>query len=111
MTSMFRSESLAGSSSPSAGADTYLLKSVIHDWDDAAVEILRTCRAAMADSGKLLVVEPTTLGYLLLLAERGSSRRVGPIRLRDAETSVVVGHLTTMLHKVEHINPSSLGIA
>ncbi len=41
-----------------AGADAYLLKSVIHDWDDeAAIEILRACRAAMDHSGKLLVVE------------------------------------------------------
>jgi hypothetical protein len=40
------------------GADAYLLKSVIHDWDDeAAIEILRVCRAAMDDRGKLLVVE------------------------------------------------------
>ena len=40
------------------GADTYLLKSIIHDWDDAAaIEILRTCRAAMPDTGRLLVVE------------------------------------------------------
>lgn len=50
-------------------------------------------------------------GYLLLLAELGSSRRVGPIRLRDAKTSVVVGHLTTMLHKAEHMSPNPLGIA
>ena len=43
-----------------AGADAYLLKSVIHDWDDeAAIEILRACRVAMDDRrGKLLVVEP-----------------------------------------------------
>ena len=41
-----------------AGADAYLLKSVIHDWDaEAAIEILRACRAAMAERGKLLVVE------------------------------------------------------
>ncbi len=40
------------------GADAYLLKSVIHDWDDhEAVEILRNCRAAMADEGVVLVVE------------------------------------------------------
>jgi hypothetical protein len=40
------------------GADAYLLKSIIHDWDDAsAIEILRKCRAAMADSGRLLLVE------------------------------------------------------
>ncbi len=41
------------------GADAYLLKSVIHDWDDSsAVEILRKCRAAMGGAGRLLVVEP-----------------------------------------------------
>jgi len=41
------------------GADAYLLKSIIHDWDDAeAIGILRNCRAAMADTGRLLVVEP-----------------------------------------------------
>jgi hypothetical protein len=42
-----------------AGADAYLLKSIIHDWDDdEAIEVLRACRAAMDDSGRLLVVEP-----------------------------------------------------
>lgn len=40
-------------------ADAYLLKSIIHDWgDEAAIEILRACRAAIADTGRLLVVEP-----------------------------------------------------
>ena len=40
------------------GADAYLLKSVIHDWDDtSAIEILRKCRAAMTGTGRLLVVE------------------------------------------------------
>ena len=41
------------------GADAYLLKSVVHDWDDAsAIEILRKCRAAMADAARrLLLVE------------------------------------------------------
>jgi hypothetical protein len=41
-----------------AGADAYLLKHVIHDWDDErAASILRTCRAAMGPSGTLLLVE------------------------------------------------------
>jgi len=39
-------------------ADAYLLKHVIHDWDDAkATRILRTCRAAMGPETKLLIVE------------------------------------------------------
>jgi hypothetical protein len=39
-------------------ADAYLLKSVIHNWDnERAVSILRNCRAAMRDDGTLLVIE------------------------------------------------------
>jgi hypothetical protein len=41
-----------------AGADVYLLKSVIHDWDDErARAILRTCRSAMSPGARLLVLE------------------------------------------------------
>jgi hypothetical protein len=41
-----------------AGADAYLLKSIVHDWDDApAIDILRRCREAITDTGRLLVVE------------------------------------------------------
>jgi len=40
------------------GHDAYLLKHVIHDWDDQrAVAILRTCRRAMGPEAKLLIVE------------------------------------------------------
>ncbi|HKN56360.1 MAG TPA: methyltransferase [Amycolatopsis sp.] len=41
------------------GADAYLLKSVLHDWDDSrAEEILGRCRKAMAPGGAILVAEP-----------------------------------------------------
>jgi orsellinic acid C2-O-methyltransferase len=41
-----------------AGADAYLLKAIVHDWDDEqSVTILRNCRRAMAPNGKLLIVE------------------------------------------------------
>jgi hypothetical protein len=41
-----------------AGADAYILKHVIHDWDDdRAVAILRNCHKAMSPAGKLLIVE------------------------------------------------------
>ena len=41
-----------------AGADAYVLKGVIHDWDDKeSVAILRTCRAAMLDRSQLLLIE------------------------------------------------------
>lgn len=41
-----------------AGGDLYLLKRVVHDWDDErASAILRSCRAAMGDRSRLLVIE------------------------------------------------------
>ena len=40
------------------GADVYILKNVLHDWnDDRAVRILKNCRRAMGTHAKLLVVE------------------------------------------------------
>ncbi len=51
-------------SSLPAGGDVYVLKSVLHDWDDdRCVAILRNCRAAMDDAGRLVIVE-------LILPER-----------------------------------------
>jgi precorrin-6B methylase 2 len=41
-----------------AGADAYVLKGVIHDWEDKeSVAILRTCRAAMSNASKLILIE------------------------------------------------------
>ncbi|MFI9815846.1 methyltransferase [Saccharothrix variisporea] len=41
------------------GVDAMVLKSVLHDWDDErATTILRNCREALPDGGRLLVVEP-----------------------------------------------------
>lgn len=40
------------------GGDAYLLRHIIHDWDDAkSVQILRRCRDAAAPGGKILIVE------------------------------------------------------
>jgi len=40
------------------GADAYVLRHVIHDWEDAAaVRILRNCGKAMGRQGRLLIVE------------------------------------------------------
>jgi SAM-dependent methyltransferase len=40
------------------GGDAYLIKAVIHDWDDErSVVILRNCRRAIPSAGKLLLVE------------------------------------------------------
>ena len=40
------------------GGDLYLLKSVLHNWDDdSAVRILRNCRKAMTEPSQLVVIE------------------------------------------------------
>lgn len=40
------------------GADVYMLRHIIHDWDDEkSLTILRNCHRAMSSSSKLLVVE------------------------------------------------------
>jgi hypothetical protein len=44
-----------------AGGDAYLLKHILHDWDDErCLTILRNCRAALPPDGRLLVVELIT---------------------------------------------------
>ncbi len=41
-----------------AGADAYLLKSVLHDWDDEkAIQILKNCHKSMDEKGRILIVE------------------------------------------------------
>src|SRR5215203_5169036 len=41
-----------------AGGDAYILKAILHDWEDApCIQILQTCRRAMAAGTVLLVVE------------------------------------------------------
>ena len=55
-----RCDAVGGSffESVAPGADAYLLKHVIHDWnDERAAAILRTCRAAMPSHGVVLIIE------------------------------------------------------
>jgi hypothetical protein len=64
---LFEQEGLAGRASCVAGdffeqvppgANLYMLKSVLHDWDDEkAVAILKSCRRAMTGEARLLLVE------------------------------------------------------
>lgn len=40
------------------GADAYIMKHIIHDWDDKeAVAILKNCRKAIKEGGKVILVE------------------------------------------------------
>lgn len=41
-----------------SGADTYLLRHIIHDWtDEQSVQILRNCRKVIPSNGRLLIIE------------------------------------------------------
>jgi hypothetical protein len=66
-----------------SGADAYLLRHIIHDWDDKeACRILRNCRSAAGATGKVLVVERLV----------GSDHRAGLALLaNDLEMMVNVG--------------------
>jgi|tagenome__1003787_1003787.scaffolds.fasta_scaffold20960473_2 hypothetical protein len=64
------------------GGDAYLLKSVLHDWEDqAAIEILRACRRAARAGTALLVIErdfqlpATKLSDLNMLVGPGGRER------------------------------------
>ena len=68
------------------GADGYLMKHIIHDWDDErSVTILKNVRDAMPESGKVLIVEmvvpetpephPSTLLDLEMLVSPGGVER------------------------------------
>jgi hypothetical protein len=56
-----------------ARADAYIMKYILHDWDDErCVKILSNCRAAMAKNGRVLVVDSivppgNAPGYVKLL--------------------------------------------
>jgi hypothetical protein len=55
-----------------AGADTYVMSSVLHDWDDEhAVTILRNCRRAMRGHSRLVVIE-----FVVPAGERASFSKV-----------------------------------
>lgn len=69
-----------------AGADAYMMKHIIHDWDDeSSIKILKHIRAAMSESGKVLIIEMVVpdgnepspskaLDILMLVMEGGKER-------------------------------------
>jgi len=68
------------------GADAYLMRVVIHDWeDDEAIAILKVCRRAMPEAAKLLLIErlvappnempATKFGDLNMLVSPGGRER------------------------------------
>jgi len=88
-----------------AGGDAYLLKYIIHDWDDEhALAILKTCRASVPENGRLLLVEniippgndphPGKILDLQMLVELGGRERT------EAEFKSLLGDAGFNLIKV-----------
>ncbi|MBN6038842.1 methyltransferase [Amycolatopsis sp. 195334CR] len=68
-----------------AGADAYLLKSILHDWsDEQCAAILGHCRAVLPENGRVLIVEP-------VLPELVPPGGPGGIYLSDLNMLVNVG--------------------
>jgi hypothetical protein len=66
-----------------AGGDAYILRNIIHDWqDDQAAAILATCRRAMANGTRLFLVER---------AIADDPRAALPVLYADLEMLVNVG--------------------
>jgi hypothetical protein len=73
------------------GGDAYVLRQIIHDWDDErALGILRNCRAAVTRTGKVLVIERQILpdhreAMRVLHADLQMLVNVGGMERTDAE--------------------------
>ena len=84
------------------GADAYLLKGVIHDWqDEDAVKILRNTRRAIRAEGTLLLIEgladsparPVGVFDLLMLVVGGRERTEGDFRSLLAATGFAISRI------------------
>lgn len=64
------------------GGDAYIMKHIIHDWDDEkAIAILKNCHQAMGENGKLLLVE--------IVIKPGNQTSLA--KLSDLEMLVIAG--------------------
>ena len=93
------------------GADAYILANVVHDWDDAnTVRILSTCRRAMAEDSRVLVIErlipddpadavPVLLSDMNMLVLTGGKERTA------AEYGQLLAEAGLSLAKVQPVAP------
>lgn len=96
------------------GGDLYILKKVIHDWDDESARvILANCRRAMTAAGRLLLIEPVVpegndpsfsklLDLLMLVWTSGGLERT------EAEHRVL---LATAGFDLRRVIPTPVGVA
>src|SRR5258708_13787731 len=88
-----------------AGADAYILKKVIHDWnDEQAVRILRNCRDAMQPHGRVLVAEtiipPRNQPTTIKLIDAAMLVVTGGLRLPEAEYAALFAAAGLRLERV-----------
>ena len=107
------------------GADAYILKNVLHDWDDEpAAVIVRSCASAMGRDARLLVIESVLpddevgdagtrlLDIHMLVVDGGRERRLADYaRLLEAaglrlERRLSLGGALTLLEAVRATSPS-----
>jgi hypothetical protein len=89
-----------------AGGDLYLLKHILHDWnDEECMRILRSIRAAIADGGRLAVIEFVlpeadihhrgfTLDILMLVHTGGRERRLSEFQRLFAQAGFRFDRIT-----------------
>lgn len=101
-----------------AGADVYLLKNIIHDWDDErSLVLLRNCAQALAPTGRLLLIEhvmpcrldasschraPAWADLTMLLATGGRERTKGEFRALLSASGLILTKIipTAWAHSV-----------
>ena len=88
-----------------SGGDIYILRSIVHDWDDMpATTILTNCERAMAEGGKVLVMESVVdageksvgakmLDVQMLVMTGGRERTVDEFRELFAGAGLEVGRV------------------
>jgi SAM-dependent methyltransferase len=80
------------------GADIYIMKKVIHDWDDErAAKILANCRRALAPGGKVLLAET--------IVPPGNDPH--PIKLMDLNMLAVTGGMERTREQYERLFASA----
>ena len=81
------------------GADAYILKYILHDWDDdRSVEILRNCCAAMNENSRVLVVDSVI----------PPGNDPGYVKLLDIEMLIIGGRERTKADFAEIFRKSGL---
>lgn len=111
------------------GADLYLIKSVLHDWDDdGCATILRHVRRVIPEHGRLLIVEPVLpdlvdgstrpgmyLSDLNMLVNVGGRERTTadfeqglPVRRFHSHRGATAVPAQRLLHHRSHLHPGDL---